>query len=179
MAPNGLEQGFMLDMDSTMPYGVDTRMNFYDGSGSTPRLAILQRAQYRHQPLFLSALSNITNSNTHPSQSLSLLHYMNFQYFLLQWIPSDRTNLVFIQLRNHPEVFGRLTQVHGHNPSYSHASTRHPPGSFPKGLLATVKFPFESGAFTASGKPYEPPKSPDLPGLDLQTRKELKVSIAL
>jgi ribonuclease HI len=36
-----------------------------------------------------------------------------------------------------------------------------------RGLLATAKFLHTSGAFTATGKPYEPPKTPVLPGLDL------------
>jgi ribonuclease HI len=35
------------------------------------------------------------------------------------------------------------------------------------GLLATAKFLLESGAFTATGRPYVTPKTPALPGLDL------------
>jgi hypothetical protein len=40
-----------------------------------------------------------------------------------------------------------------------------------KGLLATAKFLRESGAFTATGRPYQPPQTPALPALDLSQNK--------
>jgi hypothetical protein len=36
-----------------------------------------------------------------------------------------------------------------------------------KGLLATAKFAKNTGAFTATGLPYEPPPTPSMPGLRL------------
>jgi ribonuclease HI len=282
-------------------YGIGTRTNVYDGESfglaAGMRLALQYCKENRNvtKILFLSdsssALSNITNSNAHPSQSLSLLFIKYAREFLindthqitLQWIPghqgheineradrlarrgcqlpqelapetlsyhaekrsklilrrwrhqtkekpfsgpfgeitsyppTTKPNQVFTQLRDNPEVFGRLTQIrtmHGYNPSYfarfniphepecicgdriptipishyrdhvlhnceSYDNHRHiltavhrdhSPAILlggPKGQLAVAKFLALSGAFTASGRPYEPPKPPDLPGLDL------------
>jgi hypothetical protein len=41
-----------------------------------------------------------------------------------------------------------------------------------KGLLATAKFLKASGAFTSDGTPYNPPRPPDLPEMELHLPDE-------
>jgi hypothetical protein len=132
--------------------------------------------------------------------------------------PSTKPNKVFLQLRDQPEVFGRLTQartMHGYNPSYytrfkiphdpecicGHEIPPEPVSRFrdhilhncyayhehrhilttvhrdhspyillgsDKGLIAVAKFLKLTGAFTATGTPYEPPTTPQLPELDFR-----------
>jgi len=134
---------------------------------------------------------------------------------------TTKPSKVFKNLKDQPEVFGRLTQLrtmHGYNPHFYHHILKHefdpnksncicrhflPPNPLQrfqnhvlhsceayedhrhilsnvsqqhhvtillgssKGLLAMARFLKETGAFSASGRPYYPPTTPKLPGLEL------------
>jgi len=107
---------------------------------------------------------------------LRTMHGYNPSYFARFNIPHDRTctcgneipPIPIYRFRDHAlhlcetheEHRAILTSVHrDHSPAILLGSI--------KGLLAMAKFLEISGAFTADGRPYEPPPMPVLPGLDI------------